>query len=85
MSHQSPEVKEILDTHMQKIVKKFTNEKEVLEPCDHIWVSNSGEGGKPEFKLFSHLSATPTMHVKCEVCNCRTWMTQAQWQALEGQ
>lgn len=48
----------------------------------HIWIANSGQGGGPEFRLNRMMSAKPLMHVRCDVCGCRTWFTEEQWEAL---
>ena len=49
-----------------------------LGVCQHDWVSNSGKGGEPIFKLgmaAQHL----VMHVRCSKCGDRTWFTETQW------
>lgn len=47
--------------------------------CDHVWVSNSGKGGMPEFRRNRQMSYTPTMHVMCNRCKGRTWLTNDSW------
>lgn len=49
--------------------------------CKHKWVSNSGRGGAPQFRMNRQMSPYPLMPVRCSECNSRTWMTEAQWQA----
>lgn len=51
-----------------------------MDECEHKWVANSGEGGEPVFKTNRHMAFMPTMHVKCSVCNDRTWMSLATWE-----
>lgn len=53
------------------------------EDCEHIWVANSGKGGDPDYRPNRLWSAVPIMHVRCEICNARTWKTREQWEALE--
>ena len=50
--------------------------------CEHQWVSNSGAGGEPDFRMNRQMSAVALMHVKCYVCDDRTWFTKQQWEAL---
>lgn len=50
--------------------------------CEHIWVSNFGKGGKPSFKDNGQWGTTPTVHVKCPLCEARTWFTEEQWNGL---
>ena len=50
--------------------------------CAHLWVSNSGRGGEPVFRRNRTMGPDPLMHVKCDKCNNRTWMTQKQWQDI---
>ena len=50
--------------------------------CEHQWVSNSGVGGEPDFRMSRQMSAVALMHVKCFVCGDRTWFTKQQWEAL---
>jgi len=45
-----------------------------MSECNHKWIANSGQGGKPLFTGRSML-----MHVKCKLCNCRTWMDKSAW------
>lgn len=54
---------------------------EEARACNHVWVSNSGQGGEPEFRLNRHMSDKPLMHVRCSECGCRTWLTREQWDA----
>lgn len=42
----------------------------------HEFVSNSGAGGDPKFKI---LYGSRVNHVRCRFCNCRTWLTPAEW------
>lgn len=51
--------------------------------CKHKWIANSGSGGEPEFRPNRQMSPEPLMHVTCEKCNARTWMTAAQWEEAE--
>lgn len=54
-----------------------------VEKCEHVWISNSGRGGEPVFKVRSHfLKSKPIMHVRCEKCGDRTWLNKKQWLAL---
>ena len=46
------------------------------EDCKHYWIANSGNGGKPVYRV---LGGILVMHVKCGLCNCRTWFTEEQW------
>jgi len=48
--------------------------------CDHIWVSNSGQGGTPDYRLNRQMGQEPVMHIKCSKCDARTWVTKAQWE-----
>ena len=49
--------------------------------CNHIWVSNSGAGGDPIFKMF--VGGIERMHVKCgNGCNSRAWATREDWKEL---
>lgn len=50
--------------------------------CPHYWIPNSGLGGDPEFRLNRQMSTEPLMHVMCEKCKCRTWLTEKQWNAI---
>ncbi len=50
--------------------------------CAHCWVSNSGNGGEPEFRLNRHMSTEPLMHVMCSKCGSRTWFTEKRWKEL---
>lgn len=47
--------------------------------CNHIWIANSGRGGEPVFKPNRYMGREPLMHVKCSLCNQRTWVTEEQW------
>lgn len=51
------------------------------ENCNHIWISNSGQGGNPVFKR-TPFSTSFSMHIKCSKCNARTWKTKEQWEQL---
>jgi len=59
------------------------NAQNLNENCNHIWISNSGLGGHPEFKKNSQMSSEPLMHVLCENCGARTWFTEDQWNRLK--
>lgn len=50
--------------------------------CNHKWISNSGEGGEPEFRLNPQIAHEPVMHIECERCGARTWVTKVQWYAI---
>ena len=50
--------------------------------CSHIWISNSGAGGLPRWRMNRQLSNEPLMNVRCSECNARTWMTNDQWNDL---
>jgi len=50
--------------------------------CNHIWITNSGDGGEPDFRKNSQMGREPLMHVQCEKCNARTWFTEKQWKQL---
>jgi hypothetical protein len=50
--------------------------------CVHYWISNSGFGGEPEFRPNRQMSSEPLMHVKCSLCDARTWFTEKQWRAI---
>lgn len=52
------------------------------DECQHVWIANSGQGGKPDFRMNRHMSSEPLMHVKCDRCNARTWLTEGQWYAM---
>ena len=52
-----------------------------MEDCKHKWVSNSGQGGEPNFKVNKQMAGMPHMHVTCALCNDRTWMSKATWDA----
>lgn len=60
------------------------NDEIMNEECNHVWVSNSGKGGEPEFKVNLQLSTAPLMHVMCEKCGARTWMTEGQWNGFDA-
>lgn len=51
----------------------------IVSECNHKWIANSGQGGEPSFKGRDSL-----MHVKCEKCNGRTWMTQMMWESAQA-
>jgi hypothetical protein len=49
----------------------------------HNWIANSGRGGPPIYKTSPNGPRAPrTMHVRCDVCGARTWLTEPQWSAL---
>ena len=54
------------------------------EECTHEWISNSGRGGDPDFRLNRQMSPEPLMHVMCAKCGTRTWMTRQQWELRIG-
>jgi hypothetical protein len=35
------------------------------DECSHLWITNSGQGGAPEFRPNRQMSPAPTMHVMC--------------------
>lgn len=52
-------------------------------PCQHLWITNSGQGGDPVFRPVAIVAGeTPVMHVSCDRCGARTWFTRAQWAAI---
>ena len=53
-----------------------------MTDCAHYWIPNSGQGGEPDFRRNRMMSTTPTMHVMCGRCGCRTWFTEEQWKAI---
>lgn len=59
----------------------MSNEIPQNEECQHDWITNSGNGGTPEYR--SGLGPVPIMPALCRMCNARTWFTEVQWQALE--
>jgi len=52
--------------------------------CEHEWVSNSGRGGEPIFKENGNMSTSAVMHVKCDKCGARTWLSEDDWNLLES-
>ena len=50
--------------------------------CDHLWVSNGGDGGIPRFRRNRQLSSEILMPVRCRNCNSRTWFTEQGWNSL---
>lgn len=62
---------------MDQSENRFYREK--APDCDHIWLTNSGRGGEPEFRSNSQMGPEPTMHVICTECRARTWFTEKQW------
>lgn len=50
--------------------------------CNHEYISNSGEGGKPKFSTNRQMSPNQIMHIKCSKCNTRTWIDQESWEAI---
>jgi hypothetical protein len=52
-----------------------------MTDCNHKWIANSGNGGPPEFKPNRTMGCEPLVHVQCEACGARTWMTEEQWDA----
>lgn len=48
--------------------------------CNHVWLSNSGNGGTPIYTVNRQVSPKPVMHVKCSKCGTRTWVTKEQWE-----
>jgi len=52
------------------------------DDCSHVWISNSGKGGHPEFRQNRQMSSEALMHVLCEECGARTWFTKDQWDNL---
>lgn len=55
------------------------NQAAMNKECPHYWISNSGRGGDPEFKKNRQMGSTPVMHVKCQRCGDRTWLTSHQF------
>lgn len=54
-----------------------------VRECAHLWISNSGQGGEPEFHPAQIVAGdTLVMHVMCDRCRCRTWFSEAQWRRL---
>lgn len=51
--------------------------------CDHLWIANSGKGGQPDFKVIAGMSLFPLMHVQCEKCNDRTFLTKKNWFSIQ--
>ena len=51
----------------------------INEKCEHLWIANSGKGGAPDFRINRNMSPYPLMHVQCEKCNDRTWLSQRNW------
>ena len=51
----------------------------IMDEHTHKWISNSGQGGEPIFKVNKQMAWVPHMHVKCSLCNDRTWMSRATW------
>ena len=51
----------------------------LLDGCEHEWVSNSGRGGNPVFRLNRQMNLEPLMQVRCEQCGTRSWMNEEQW------
>lgn len=49
--------------------------------CEHVWLANSGRGGEPDFRLNRMMWFGEKMHVLCEVCGCRTWLSPEEWLA----
>ena len=52
------------------------------DECTHVWITNSGRGGGPEFKLNSQMSTEPLVYALCGICGARTWLTEAQWKVF---
>jgi len=53
------------------------------EQCDHYWIPSAfTTDGNPIFRVNPQLSAEPILHAKCDLCNDRTWFTEAQWNAI---
>jgi hypothetical protein len=50
--------------------------------CRHVFVSNSGRGGKPDFRVNRQMSHKPLMHVMCGRCGCRTWVSEDDWKNM---
>lgn len=56
-------------------------ERKLMEKkCHHTWVSNSGQGGPPDYRLNRRMGKEPVMHIKCLKCGDRTWVAKAQWE-----
>lgn len=56
-----------------------------MDECKHTWISNSGQGGKAVFKPIGLGPNIRAMHVKCSICNCRTWLSKEEWLDYEKQ
>ena len=54
-----------------------------MSECKQKWVANSGKGGEPQFTLNKQMGSIPSMHVKCDCCGCRTWISKATWIASQ--
>ena len=62
----------------QSDADKIVGSTDGLGGCQHEWVSNSGKGGDPRFKL-SPGGHYLLAHVRCSLCGDRTWLTESQW------
>ena len=60
-------------------IKKMTHNK-----CEHRWITNSGKGGAPVFRLNTQMGRNPIMHTQCLICGDRTWFTSDQWDSRMG-
>lgn len=48
--------------------------------CAHVWTANSGKGGEPSFNI--RMGGDPVMHVRCNHCGTRTFLTREQWRFM---
>lgn len=52
---------------------------------EHVWVSNSGQGGPPRYKPGPNGPKAPhCMHVRCRNTGARTWITEERWNRLQA-
>lgn len=56
---------------------------DIVKKCDHLWIANTGKGGRPDFRINRQMSPFPLMHVQCEKCNGRTWLTKKNWYLMQ--
>lgn len=56
-----------------------------IADCNHIWEpTDTEESGEPSFRKNRYMWAGLRAHVCCSECNCRTWLTKEEWDALEA-
>jgi hypothetical protein len=52
-----------------------------MDEHTHSWIANSGRGGEPAYKPGPNGPRAPhVMHVRCDGCGARTWLTRAEWE-----